>query len=91
MLAAEQGLTELVEELISRGGNVNAKTIKDNNNSNAFPGDVTALQLAAQNGHLEMVKLLIENGLFLYFLPFHLPLHTIPLLPFSRSLAFSHF
>lgn len=58
MLAAESGLVGVVKELISRGGDVNAKTKE----SKTFPGDVTALQLAAQNGHLPVVKLLVEKG-----------------------------
>lgn len=44
--------------LIERGGDVKAATVA----VKGFPSGVTALQMAAQNGHLEVVKLLIEQG-----------------------------
>jgi Ankyrin repeats (3 copies) len=59
MVAAEIGMLEVVKELIARGGNPAAKTTGF---GGGFPGGVTALQLASQNGHLQVVQLLAEKG-----------------------------
>ncbi len=50
--AAESGQTDIVEFLIAKGADVDAKNIKGE----------TPLQFAADNGHKEVVELLIENG-----------------------------
>lgn len=56
MIAAFEGITPKVKELISLGANVNAV-----NHSSGSPGR-TILMGAAENGHLEVVNLLLEKG-----------------------------
>lgn len=50
--ASKEGHTRIVEELIARGANVHAKTLKGN----------TALHIASLAGHEPVVKVLIDNG-----------------------------
>uniref|UniRef100_A0A158PCG1 ANK_REP_REGION domain-containing protein n=1 Tax=Angiostrongylus cantonensis TaxID=6313 RepID=A0A158PCG1_ANGCA len=53
MKAAKNGFTEIVEFLVTKGADVNARS------SN---GDATALSLACSAGHREIVKLLLKCG-----------------------------
>jgi hypothetical protein len=52
--AAEAGATEFVAAVLDRGA--------DANRADSYHGGVTALHLAAQNGHLGTVKLLIDRN-----------------------------
>ena len=56
MLAAAEGHTGIVRQLVASGANVNAATT-----NNEFAGD-TALILAASRGHTDIVRLLMEKG-----------------------------
>lgn len=55
-IAAERGYTELVETCINKGGKINA----------SFKNKKTALVVASENGHCEVVKLLLENNADIY-------------------------
>ncbi|MEJ2245809.1 MAG: ankyrin repeat domain-containing protein [Acidobacteriota bacterium] len=69
-LASLKGHTEIVRLLLSAGANKNAKMAHDVESYLKLPGilqseaihDVTALHAASQNGHPEIVKLLLESG-----------------------------
>lgn len=52
MVAADEGHTDIVHALLANGADVNAK---------AYDGN-TALMLAKQNGHKEIVRILKEAG-----------------------------
>ena len=52
MLAAADGYTDIVRELISLGADVNAKTVND----------WTALIYATKNGHIDTVEVLLLAG-----------------------------
>ena len=54
MLAASDDRKDLVEYLISKGSNVNWKDTGE--------GGTTALAMAKQNGHKEMVEILKKAG-----------------------------
>ena len=54
--AAEEGKTEVVKTLITKGADVNARPIEGKVNG------WTALMAAAENGHTETVRALLEAG-----------------------------
>ncbi len=63
MVASYNGYKDIVELLISKGADVNVKTVKDYNIGGRFiPKNSTALTIATENGFSEIVKILKKKG-----------------------------
>lgn len=63
MMSSYYGYKDIVELLVSKGANINIKTLKEYNIGGIFfPKNSTALTIAAENGQPEIVKILKKKG-----------------------------
>ncbi len=58
--AAEKGLLQDVQTALAQGADTNAKSVKKY--YNIFGKEITPLIAASENGHAEIVKLLLQKG-----------------------------